>query len=210
LKNLAAVERDVAAMRDVLVQPEIGGFAIADVTTLLNPEPQQMRQVLERLFADRQSEDLLLLYFSGHGVVDDFGNFHLTTALTDQASLKFKAIAAKYVHDLMENSRSRRCIRVVSGKGRAVLTSSSATEYSFEQKASVLSVYTQYVVEGLRTGIADGDGDGWIDAYYNRAYTRAILGKAQKAIIDYQKAIDLYPSDDPWRQRAIDEIKKLQ
>jgi Caspase domain len=86
LPNLAAVEYDVRAMHDVLVQPEIGGFAVADVTLLLNPEPQQMREVLERLFADRQPDDLLLLYFSGHGVVDDFGNFYLTTALTDQAS----------------------------------------------------------------------------------------------------------------------------
>jgi tetratricopeptide (TPR) repeat protein len=35
-------------------------------------------------------------------------------------------------------------------------------EYSFEQKEAALSVYTQYLVEGLGTGIADLDGDGWI------------------------------------------------
>jgi hypothetical protein len=33
-QDLAAAERDVAAMRDVLVQPGIGGFAEADVTVL--------------------------------------------------------------------------------------------------------------------------------------------------------------------------------
>jgi hypothetical protein len=33
-QDLAAVERDVAAMRDVLVQPGIGGFAEVDVTVL--------------------------------------------------------------------------------------------------------------------------------------------------------------------------------
>jgi hypothetical protein len=207
LENLAAVERDVAAMRDVLVQPEIGGFAMADVTLLLNPEPQQMREVLEQLFADRQSEDLLLFYFSGHGVVDDFGNFHLTTALTDQASLKSKAIAAKYVHDLMENSRSRRQVVILDccfsgafakdmkakgktvdlqpqlgGEGRAVLTSSSATEYSFEQKEGALSVYTEYMVEGLRTGIADADADGWVSVDEWHGFARAKVRDAAPAM----------------------------
>jgi tetratricopeptide (TPR) repeat protein len=47
-------------------------------------------------------------------------------------------------------------------------------------------------------------------AYYNRAYTRATLGDKQSAISDYQKAVDLYPPDNPWRQKAIDELKKLQ
>jgi uncharacterized caspase-like protein len=77
LQNLAAADRDVAAMRDVLVQSGIGGFAEADVTVLLNPEPQGMREALERLFAGRKADDLVVLYFSGHGVVDDFGKFHL-------------------------------------------------------------------------------------------------------------------------------------
>jgi Caspase domain len=187
LQNLAAAERDIAAMRDVLVQSEIGGFAEADVTVLLNPEPQGMREALERLFAGRKADDLVMLYFSGHGVVDDFGTFHLTTARTDKGLLNSTAIPAGFVHGLMEGRGSKRQVVILDccfsgafakdmkakgeavnlqpqlgGKGRAVLTSSSATEYSFEQKEAALSVYTQYVVEGLRTGMADGDGDGWI------------------------------------------------
>jgi uncharacterized caspase-like protein len=94
--NLAAVEHDVAAMRQVLVQPEIGGFTDADVKTLLNPEPQRMREALERLFADRKPDDLMLIYFSGHGVVDDFGAFHLTSAQTEKALLNSTAIAASF------------------------------------------------------------------------------------------------------------------
>jgi uncharacterized caspase-like protein len=186
-QDLAAAERDVAAMRDVLVQPGIGGFAEVDVTVLLNPEPQGMREALERLFAGRKADDLVVLYFSGHGVVDDFGTFHLTTARTDKGLLNSTAIPAGFVHGLMEGRGSKRQVVILDccfsgafakdmkakgeavnlqpqlgGKGRAVLTSSSATEYSFEQKESELSVYTQYVVEGLRTGIADEDEDGWI------------------------------------------------
>jgi tetratricopeptide (TPR) repeat protein len=48
------------------------------------------------------------------------------------------------------------------------------------------------------------------NAYYSRAYVYALLNENRKAIADYQKAIELYPADDPWRQKAIEEIKKLQ
>ena len=50
----------------------------------------------------------------------------------------------------------------LGGEGRAVLTSSTSTQYSFEQKGLNLSVYTHYIVEGIETGAADLDGDGTI------------------------------------------------
>lgn len=50
----------------------------------------------------------------------------------------------------------------LGGKGRAILTSSTSTQYSFEQEGSDLSIYTRYLVEGMEKGAADHDGDGWI------------------------------------------------
>ena len=52
---------------------------------------------------------------------------------------------------------------VLGGKGRAILTSSTSVQSSFEQEGG-LSVYTQYLVEGIKTGAADMDGDGRISA----------------------------------------------
>ena len=205
--KLAAAVPDVNAMQTVLQDPAVGGFAIADVMTLLNPEPQQMREALERLFSERKPDDLLVLYFSGHGVVDDAGRFHLTTAHTDQGLLNSTAIAGSFIHGLMESSRSKRQVLILDccfsgafakgmmakgdavnfqaqlgGKGRAVLTSSSATEYSFEQKEAELSVYTEYVVEGLRTGIADKDGDGWISVDELHEFARAKVRETSPAM----------------------------
>ncbi|AUB42586.1 Serine/threonine protein kinase [Nostoc flagelliforme CCNUN1] len=48
----------------------------------------------------------------------------------------------------------------LGGEGRAVLTSSTSTQYSFEHEGFDLSVYTHFLVEGLKTGIADRDEDG--------------------------------------------------
>ena len=186
--NLAAAKPDVNAMQTVLLDPDVGEFASEDVRTLLNPEPQQMREALERLFSEeRKPDDLLVLYFSGHGVVDDRGQFHLTTVDSNKGILKSTAIPASFILGLMEDSRSKHQVVILDccfsgafakgmmakgnavnfqaqlgGKGRAVLTSCSASEYSFERKEAELSVYTQYLVEGLKTGIADEDGDGLI------------------------------------------------
>ena len=156
---------------------------------------------MNRLFVERQRDDLLVLYFSGHGVVDDFGNFYFTTAHTELAFLDATAIPASFVLGLLEQrgkNRSERQVLILDccnsgafakgmsakgpavnlqaqlgGRGRAVLTSSSATEYSFEQKEASLSVYTQYVVEGLRTGIADQNGDGMISVDELHEFARA-------------------------------------
>jgi uncharacterized caspase-like protein len=193
---LPAATKDVEAVQKVLQHSQIGSFAATDIITLLNPDPQQMREMLVTLFRERQKGDLLLLYFSGHGTTDDRGTFYLTCAQTRPDLLEATAIPADFVHQLMENSRCKQQIVVLDccfsgafargmgvkgatvnlaaqlgGQGRAVLTSSSATEYSFEQKEADLSVYTRYWVEGLETGAADADSDGWISVDELHNYT---------------------------------------
>ena len=64
------------------------------------------------------------------------------------------------------------------GRGRFVLTASDAFQYSFEGEAvqgeGVRSVFTDAVVQGLRTGQADLDGDGLItlDELYSYVHRR--------------------------------------
>jgi len=58
--------------------------------------------------------------------------------------------------------------RLGGGRGRAVITASSAMEYAFEgdrladDKSGRPSVFTSALVEGLATGDADRDLDGWV------------------------------------------------
>jgi hypothetical protein len=58
--------------------------------------------------------------------------------------------------------------RLDGGRGRAVITASSAMEYAFEgdhladERARRPSVFTAALVEGLATGDADRDRDGWV------------------------------------------------
>ncbi|NER28503.1 MAG: hypothetical protein F6J89_12940 [Symploca sp. SIO1C4] len=195
---LPGAVKDVEAIKQVLQDPYMGKFEAKDVQTLVNPEPQEMREAIEALFSDRQKEDLVLLYFSGHGIKDDLGKLHFGTRLTrknPQGELVFStAVSASFVHEIMDSNRSRSRRKVVildccfsgafaeglkvkddgsldiktqlGGEGRAILTSSTSTQYSFEDQkpAENFSIYTRYLVEGIKTGAADEDGNGLIYA----------------------------------------------
>jgi formylglycine-generating enzyme required for sulfatase activity len=70
----------------------------------------------------------------------------------------------------------------LGGKGRAILTSSTSTQYSFEQEGSELSVYTQYLVEGIEKGAADKDDDGWISVDELHEYASSKVREAAPAM----------------------------
>ncbi len=207
LEALPAAVQDVLAMQQVLTHPAIGGFEPDHVSVLQNPERQRMEDAIYALFADRQKTDLLLLYFSGHGVLADNGEFYLTSRLTRKEGGRLvlpTAVAARSVQDWMGQSRAQRKVIILDscysgafakgvqakdsgslnpeqflgGKGTAILTASTSSQYALTQTGFELSIYTHYLVEGLRTGGADQDDDGMISAEELHRYAS---GKVQEA-----------------------------
>ena len=190
LTPLPSAVKDIEAMQRILRHPETGGFD--QVKILSDPDSSLMQQEIEALFSDRSKDDLVLLFFSGHGIKDDSGRLYFASRITRKTPkgelVRSTAVPANFVHDIMGNSRSKRQVVILDccfsgafaqdmtakddgsvdvqpqlgGEGRAVLTSSTSTQYSFEQKGSDLSIYTQYLVEGIETGAADLDNDGAI------------------------------------------------
>ncbi len=187
LKPLPAPPKDVVAMQEVLQNPEMGGFD--EVKTLINPNHWQMEEEIEIWFKERQPDDLLLLFFSGHGVKDESRELYFATCNTrkDQRGelIKATAVPASFVRSCLKRCKSKRQVVILdccfSGafgdllakddgdvdlesqlgtEGGVVLTSSSSLQYSFEQEGSDLSIYTRYLVEGIKTGAADQDSDG--------------------------------------------------
>lgn len=67
LRRLASPAEDAKELAAVLRNPAIGGF---EVETLLNETAARVSQKVEEffVFSDSRPDDLLLLYFSGHGV----------------------------------------------------------------------------------------------------------------------------------------------
>lgn len=211
LNPLPGSVKDVDAMQRVLVNPEMGGFAETYITVLKNPQRQEMENAIYRLYADRQRDDLVLFYFSGHGIKDERGNLYLSTRITRKENgklVKPSAVAASFLHECINDCRSQRQVIILDccfsgaiaqgmsvrdggivnvqeqlgGKGRAILTSSTSTQYSFAEEGAELSIYTHYLVEGIETGAADHDADGWISVDGLHDYASTKVQKASPAM----------------------------
>lgn len=208
LHSISSATQDIEAMRRVLEHPDMGAFD--QVTVLPNPDKGSMEKAVEVLFADRQKDDLVLLYFTGHGLKDQKARFFLSTRDTgrDQKG-NFSlatALAATKLQEYITDSSSQRQIIILDccfsgalvqgmpikgefniqeelgGKGRAILTSSSPIEYSFESEDNDLSIYTKYLVEGIETGAADQDGDQLISVNELHEYTSERVKEAAPAM----------------------------
>ena len=200
LARLCAPPIDAQYLSEVLREPEIGLFD--DVITLVDMPEAYSRRVISTFFAGKKPEDLLLMYFSGHGVLDERGLLYLAAKDTLHNLLNATAISAGFITDVMDNCRSKRQVLVLDccysgafmrgakggrqaitkatfegeGYGRAVLTASDSTQLAFESedqlKGEEPSLFTRYLIEGLKTGEADCNQDGRItlDEWYEYAY----------------------------------------
>jgi Caspase domain len=190
LRRLRAPGQDAQALARVLGDPAIGGF---EVRTVTNEPEHRLRREIGTFFANRRRDDLLLAHFSCHGVKDDEGQLFFATANTELGSLDTTAVSAEFVNRQMTRSQSRRVVLLLDccysgafargllaradtgvdlrdrfkGRGRIVLTASSAMEYAFEDAELSAgrgrpSVFTRALVQGLETGDADRNGDGFV------------------------------------------------
>jgi formylglycine-generating enzyme required for sulfatase activity len=229
LSSLPSAVEDVDALYRVLVDPERGEFLAENVTALKNPDRQKMEEEIYWLFHNRQRDDLLLFYFSGHGIKDDRNNLYLGTSITckDKGALfQPSAVAATYLHQQIEASGSQHQVIILDscfsgaiakgmsvkddgivkledylgGKGRAILTSSTATEYSFgaepTEHGDGLSIYTRYLVEGIATGAADLDEDDWISVDELHKYASKKVKQAAPAMTP-----KFYPVEEGYKIR---------
>lgn len=177
--SLPMVGQDIVALARVLNDPDIGDFT---VTTLLGEPSGTVKVRIEQFFANRKPDDLLLLYFSCHGALDSGRHLHFVGSDTNKQLLDSTGISARWVKERMDRGRSQRVLLLLdccysgafvrgplhrgvgakeildqlSGRGRVVITASSKTEFAYESK------FTDAVVQGLESGAADIDGDGWV------------------------------------------------
>jgi len=179
LGHLLAPEKDVKTLAEVLQQPAYG----FQVTTLHNPEKSVAEEQIVDLFLNRHRDDTVLLYFSGHGLLGKGKKLYLALqkSLLDQPSRA--SLRASNIREDMESCAARRQILLldcchsgafkgskgsmealskesfdVQGKGRAVLAASKATQLAFEDESGRGSLFTRYLVEGLKGEAVNDQG----------------------------------------------------
>lgn len=208
LKGLRAPGRDARALAEILSDPALGAFD--QVKELHDPDEKVLRRELALFFNRRVRDDLVLFYFSGHGVLDENGDLYLATTDTDTDLVSATAVPVTFLRQQMDRSNSRRQIVLLDccnsgafargakaqlgrsvgtssalkpeGYGRIVITASDALEYAWDGEALEQdgapshSVFTDAVVQGLRSGEADANGDGEVtaDELYDHVYRRVL------------------------------------
>jgi len=150
--------QDADGLKRVLADPIIGRFN--DVVMLKNRSKHQIEETLFKTLADRQRQDLVLVYFTCHGIKDVNGKLYFAANNTRHDELPSTAVAATFVNEQMEQCRAE--IKVIlldccysgafatgfaakstttegvvvneqlSGNGTVILASSGALEYAFE------------------------------------------------------------------------------
>src|SRR4029450_6225696 len=90
LAQLTAPGRDAEDFARVLKDQDICAFD--NVKVLLNQSSSSVIEAVEEFFDERKPDDLLVLYFSGHGVRDEFGSLYLAFKNTIRSRLRSTAI----------------------------------------------------------------------------------------------------------------------
>jgi hypothetical protein len=197
LAQLTAPGMDTEDFARVLKHPDICAFD--QVTIFMNQLSSTVTEAIDAFFDQKKPDDLLVLYFSGHGVKDELGSLYLAVTNTFRSRLRSTAVRSDYIREAMDQSRSKRqvvildccnsgafpqgtktetgmgMVSALQGYGRFVLTASDATQFAWEGDKAIgatqNSLFTHFLVKGLE-GEADRDSDGniTVDELYDYAY----------------------------------------
>ena len=200
LQTLKGPVKDIAVLNRALTDPGTGLFA--DVEVALLPEATSARAIrtLGRFFGTAMRDDVLLVYFSGHGKVDQSGRLHLCMQDTESTDLLSTAVSSARLKEFADASRARNVVIVldccyagafrgadlgdaVAGPGRYVLTSCRGTQLANDATVeNGTSLFTQHLVDGLLGAAADQDGDGYVTFSELYAHVDRRLREAGKQI----------------------------
>src|SRR5688572_19672018 len=190
LAQLTAPGRDAEDFARVLQDKEICAFD--DVKVLLNQSSSAISEAIDEFVDQKKPDDLLVLYFSGHGVRDELGALYLAVKNTNRFRLRSTAIKSDFIREAMDQSRSKRQVLIMdccnsgafaqgtkaatgvsigtasafeAGYGRIILTASDSTQFAWEGDKVIGDTDNSLFTHFLVQGLdgeADLDGDGRI------------------------------------------------
>lgn len=194
-KELKFSVADAIQVKKILENKDICYFD--KVVLLNNKTSRDALTELELLFRDAHQNDLVFIYFSGHGKKDFTNNLYLLFEDTNDELLLATSLPFEYVNKCRNFPGALKasvvivldcCYSAAAGMkdiditetlanycstGTVILTSTGSTgsPTALEDEKLGHSIFTYYLVEGLEKGYADKDDNGYIsiDGLYNYA-----------------------------------------
>jgi hypothetical protein len=185
LQPLRCPAQDIDDLEKVLKSKEYGDF---DEVLVLKDAPQhESQRTLLHVLRSARREDLVLIYYSGHGKLGLEGGLHLATFDTNIDTLEATSIPVDRIRGFLRASPTSKVILILDccysgkvgeaflkgggvedqlaqiqseGRGTYILTASSGLEVAQEKPEDQNSLLTKYILEGIREGKADFDDKG--------------------------------------------------
>ncbi len=188
LKPLSCPPQDVEGLKAVLTAENRGQFLADNISVLVNAESKQVAREINRVLKAAGKDDLVLLYYSGHGLPNNRNNLFLSAHDTESELLESTAVSFNQIYELINTFYCKKIIIILdccySGAAGAVfkgdipsqlqtindkvtgtflITATSNDQVAIDKTAdSRFSLFTKHLIDGLETGAADTDGNGWI------------------------------------------------
>jgi hypothetical protein len=196
--SLQCPEKDVDGLNEVLSSKERCNF---NETLVLKNLPHyeilfKIEQFLEKVGRD----DLVLIYYSGHGKQDRTGKLHLAAIDTKVNWLKSTSVPIENLRSLIEASRTKKIILILDccfsglvgdaflrgsaddqlqllsrSRGIYIMTASTGLQVALEKESENFGVFTKHIIDGIRDLKAiNREGDITIDSLYEYVYKQMI------------------------------------
>jgi formylglycine-generating enzyme required for sulfatase activity len=185
LEDLRCPENDVDGLHEVLSSKDRGDFA--ETIVLKNQPHHEVLKNINQILRQAQKNDLVLIFYSGHGKLDLAGRLHLATVDTELDALESTSIPVESIRNFIDVSPSKKSVllldccysgavekallrggvqeqlqQVSGGRGIYILTGSTDIQVAQEKETDQYGLFSKHVIEGIRNGDADQDNDGLI------------------------------------------------
>ncbi|MEV6445258.1 P-loop NTPase fold protein [Amycolatopsis sp. NPDC051716] len=216
-------------LSEILRDPDIGRYG--EVEYLIEAPLRDIQAHLRRFFSSAQPDDELFLYLTGHGFESELGpaGYFLAAADTDLTRPMTTGLNCGFVRGCLRDSQCLNRVIVLdfcySGSFMAALELPmeywqrtlvvTATEVHRELRVAPgwsEGMLTGVVIEGLRTGAADLDGDGIVSgdefAGYLADHARTAAQEPQVSrgdVVDHL-VVAWRPGSSPSRQPAAEAV----
>ncbi len=194
LNDLKCPVNDVDGFRELLASEEYGNFI--EPTVLKDREHHEVLGRIQEVFNHAGRNDLVLIYYSGHGKLNRAGSLYLTTTNTYLNKLETTAISADDIKKIIDISFLNKVIIILdccysgaiipsslkaanvdeqiqdisSKKGTYIITATNRIQGALEQDK--YGILTKHIIEGIKSGKADLDYDGKIKMGELYSYVR--------------------------------------
>jgi len=156
IPKLSACPNDARQLYDVLTDPSVGMFPTENVTLLSDKNVTRNKVVdaLDTLSRKAGKEDLVVVFFSGHGAVDEKGRSYWVMHDSAIDRLRATALAETEITELLGEIRTARLVTLID----ACYSASTAKLGKSKSLLDLRKIYPKFTGDG-RVAITASKGD---------------------------------------------------